>query len=58
MNLLARIKVGLILTSGLLFFSCDDDEGLSFNTQESISLDYEELEFETSNLNLIKRLYE
>jgi hypothetical protein len=52
MNLLARIKTGLIIvSSALCLFGCnDDDEGLLFNVETDTRVIFEELDLATTNI--------
>ncbi len=50
MNLLDRIKSSLVILSGLIFFGCTEDSGLTFDTQESLALEYLEFELDHSNV--------
>ncbi len=50
MNLLDRIKTGLLLLAGLFLFGCEDDDGLAFNIDEDSQLEFVEFTLETSNI--------
>ena len=51
MNLLDRIKSGLIVLLILIFFACEtDDTGLSVNIDNITDVSYAEFELKTTNL--------